>query len=85
MAIDLWSGTGGFLVALLALGVRVFALSVEHDPELRRALAMVFPNLIHMDKVEDVRGDMFKGILTRRPIAAIIVGWGQSMPRQLSP
>ena len=76
LAIDLWSGTGGLLIALLALGVRVFALSVEQDPALREALAMIFPNLIHMEKVEDVAGDLFKGILTRRPFAAIVVGGG---------
>ena len=45
LVIDLWSGLGGTLIALLALGIRCIALSAEMDVNLHRALASAFPNL----------------------------------------
>ena len=66
LVVDLWSGTGGLLVACLALGLRVIAVSIEQDLHLRQATAKVFPNLIHMDKVEDMKGQLLLEVIEKR-------------------
>ena len=42
LVIDLWSGLGGFLVALLALGFRCIALAAEEDEALSKAVQSCF-------------------------------------------
>ena len=80
---DLWSGIAGLLVALLALGIRFVALSVEMDRRLAEATATNLPNIVHTDRVQDVDGSVFKQVLARRRFSAVLVGWGPTMPRKL--
>ena len=64
------------LCVLLALGLRVFAVSVEQDPEAAERAAHSFPNLVTMQYVEDFRGYMLRDILRRRTVEGVIVGGG---------
>jgi len=46
------------------------------DSDLRRAVDESFGGVVHMEKVEDVKGSLFEKILARRDFKAIIVGGG---------
>ena len=52
------------------------ALSVEIDSRLAEATATNLPNIVHAKKVEEVNGGIFKQVLARRKISAILVGGG---------
>jgi len=41
-----------------------------------RCAAQAMPNLVHMDRVEDVRVDHFRGLLQRRHPRGILIGGG---------
>ena len=76
LVIDLWAGVGGLCVALLAMGVHFYALSAESDPEAVQCAAQAMPNIVHVDTVEQVQADMFRGLLQRRQPRGILVGGG---------
>ena len=74
--IDLWSGMGGLLVGLVSLGVRCICLSVEAAGHLREAQGHAFAGLVHLARVEDVKGAMLDAVLAKRQVAAILIGGG---------
>ena len=76
VVVDLWAGMGGLLVGLLAMGVRCVCLSVEQDRHLREAQAGAFSGLVHLAKVEEVKGTMLDAVLARRHVKAILIGGG---------
>ena len=76
LVIDLWSGTAGLIVALLAMGFRIVVLAVEMDEVLAKAVGRVFPNVVQMAKVEDVKGALFEKVLSRRSFDGIVIGGG---------
>ena len=76
LVIDLWSGIGGLLVALLALGVRCIALSAEQSDTLRSSVHQHFPHVVHVKSVEELRGEMLRPVLSRRAFSAIFIGGG---------
>ena len=76
LVVDLWSGCGGLLYALLSLGVRCIALAVEHEPNAVACCKAAFPNVVHCSDVAQVKQHMFRGVIERRNIAGIIVGGG---------
>ena len=76
VTIDCWSGTGGLLVGLLAMGIRTVAVCIEQDAELRQAKAKILANSIQLAQVEEFRGEMVTDIVARRTVAAIILGGG---------
>ena len=76
LVLDLWSGLGGLVVGLLALGMRCLVVSAEADPELRRVQAKAFSGAIHVARVEDIRADMLRSVLSRRDFAGILLGGG---------
>ena len=76
LVIDLWSGFGGLIFALLSLGVRCIALLAEFESEARAVAEHNFPHAIHVDYVEDVCSHMVKAVIGRREFAGIIVGGG---------
>ena len=76
LVIDLWSGIGGLLVALLALGVRCIALSAEQCDDLRSSVHAHFPHVVHVKSVEELRGEMLRPVLRRRAFSAILIGGG---------
>ena len=83
LVVDLWSGIAGLLVALLALGIRFVALSVEMDKGLAEATAANLPNVVHADKVQDVDGAVFKQVLARRRFSAVLVGMGAHLAKRI--
>ena len=76
LVLDLWSGIGGLLVGLLALGIRCIAVSAEQETMLHAAAGTNFPNLVMVNSVEELRGSDFRAVLGRRHFTAIIVGGG---------
>ena len=79
LVVDLWAGVGGLCVALLAMGVHFYALSAESDEDAVRSAEQAMPNLVHLDRVEDVRADHFRGLLQRRHPRGILIGGGRLM------
>ena len=77
LVIDLWSGIGGLLIALLALGVRCIAVSAESQSCLLPAVQKHFPHVVHANSVEALRGVDFLPVLRRRQFSAILVGGGR--------
>ena len=76
LVIDLWSGYGGLPIALLTMGCSFYCLSAEMDPVAREASAATMPNIVHVDKVDQVRGPMLSSILSRRKPRCIVIGGG---------
>ena len=76
LVIDLWSGLGGLLVSVLALGIRCIALSAEMDTTLHMALASAFPNLVMISRVEDITASQFSAVIKRRSFSSILIGGG---------
>ena len=74
LVVDLWSGIGGLLVALLALGVRCIALAAEQQENLQATVKMHFPHVVHATSVEDLKAEIFLPVLHRRKFSAIIIG-----------
>ena len=48
------------------MGVHFYALSAESDEDAVRCAEQAMPNIVHLDRVEDVRADHFRGLLQRR-------------------
>ena len=78
LVVDLWSGCGGLIFALLSLGVRFIALCAERDECASACSRAVFPNCVQTTRVEDVTVDLFDNVAARRNFAGIIVGGGPS-------
>ncbi|OLP77008.1 hypothetical protein AK812_SmicGene42982 [Symbiodinium microadriaticum] len=72
--VDLWSGIGSTILACLALGLRIFAVSVEQDPVAAERAAHSFPNVVSMQYVEEFKGCMLREILRKRSVEGVIVG-----------
>ena len=74
--VDLWSGIGGLLTALMALGLRCVAVAAEQDHTLRLATHTHFPNLVSVSSVEELTGKDFREVLQRRSFTAVVIGGG---------
>ena len=66
LVVDLWSGCGGLIFALLSLGVRFIALCAERDECASACSRTAFPNFVHTTRVEDVTADLFDNVAARR-------------------
>ena len=55
VVVNLWSGFGSALYALLAAGNRVIALTTEHSDDGTEALLCAFPVAVHLRRVEDIQ------------------------------
>ena len=76
LLIDLWSGFSGAALALLSLGVRIYVLAAESNPEAVALAEASIDQIVHVEMVESVNADMVKKILERRTIECIMVGGG---------
>ena len=76
LVIDMWSGIGGLLVALLSLGLRCIVISAEQEDSLHAALTTCFLNVVVVQKVEHLQGHLFEEVLRRRNFQAILMGGG---------
>ena len=74
VVINLWSGFGCALYALLAASNRVIALTTEHSDDGTETLLSAFPAAVHLKRVEDVHAEMLQPLLRRRSVSVILVG-----------
>ena len=74
VVINLWSGFGCTLYALLAAGNRVIALTTEHSDDGTEALLCAFPAAVHLKRVEDVHAEMLQPLLRQLSASVILVG-----------
>ena len=76
LVVDLWSGFGGALMAMLSLGIRVIAVALETNKDCTKVAAKNLQNIIHAGNVEQFNVDCLLPILEKRNISAIFIGGG---------
>ena len=74
VVINLWSGFGCALYALLAAGNRVIPLTTEQTFRRWDALSCEFPAAVHLKPVEDVHAEMLQPWLRQRSVSVILEG-----------
>ena len=70
VVLDLWAGFSGALIALLSLGLRVVAVAAETNQQAVAVARANFPNLVEVEFVEEVRGEILRPLLARRSVEA---------------
>ena len=76
LVIDLWAGVSGLCMMLLQLGVHFYAVAAEFDAEAVSVSRSNMPNIVHVDRVEDLSAKLFVPFLRRRQCRGIILGGG---------
>ena len=76
LVLDLWSGIGGLLVALLSMGVHFYAVAAEMDEEAAHCAQAVMPQVVPVRRVEDLRAVDFIPMLVRRSFRGALLGGG---------
>ena len=76
LCIDLWSGIGGAVMALLALGVRAIAVALEVDKFCIEISKKNLQNLVHAGDVEKFDVEHLLPMLMKRTISCILIGGG---------
>ena len=76
LVIDMFSGSGGLLVALATLGIRCIAICIEKDDEAAQAVEIAFPDAIHMVSAEEFDPNMVIPVLVKRKFQGILVAGG---------
>ena len=75
LLVDLWSGFGGSILALLALGMQVIAVAAENT-EVREVCHRNTPNVVHVADVGHIRGKDLLAVIRRRKFAVVLIGGG---------
>ena len=75
LLVDLWSGFGGSILALLALGMQVIAVAAE-NAEVREVCHRNTPNVVHVADVGHIRGRDLVPVIKRRKFAVVLIGGG---------
>ena len=76
LVVELWAGIGGLVLACLALGVRVYVLSVEVADVPKRIVARSFPSAVQLDDTKDLDAGMLIPFLKKRCPSMILIGGG---------
>ena len=76
LLIDLWSGYSGAAIALLAMGVKIYVLAAESNPDVVKMADAAIDQMVHVGAVELINAQMVRGIMERRAIHCILVGGG---------
>ena len=76
LLIDLWSGFSGASIAMLSLGVKVYVLAAEINPDVAKMAEASLDQIVHVPAVELINARMIEGIMKKRSIQAIVVGGG---------
>ena len=76
LLIDLWSGFSGASIAMLSLGIKLYVLAAESNPDVVKMAEASIDQIVHVPAVELVNAKMIEGIMKRRTIQAIVVGGG---------
>ena len=72
--LDLWSGIGGLLIALLSMGVHFYAVTAEMDEEATHCTTTVMLHVVSVPKVEELRAVDFVPMLRRRHFRGVLMG-----------
>ena len=73
LLIDLWSGFSGASIAMLSLGIKLYVLAAESNPDVVKMAEASIDQIVHVPAVELVNAKMIEGIMKRRTIQAIVV------------
>ena len=76
LTIDLWSGVAGAVMATLALGVHLVAVTLEVDKDAEKVAPKHLLGPAHGEYVEDFKGEFIVQALERPNISVRIVGRG---------
>ena len=76
LVVDLWSGFGGTVLALLSMGAQVIAVSAECDPEVGAIAHLSMPNTVQVDDVSKIGGVDLLAVIKRRAISVVLIGGG---------
>ena len=76
LVLDLWSGIGGLLIALLSMGVHFYAVTAEMDEDATHCTTTVMPHVVSVPKVEELRAVDFVPMLRRRHFRGVLMGGG---------
>lgn len=76
LVLDLWAGVSGLCMALLSMGCTFWALAAEPDQEAQAVAAANFPNVVHVQKVEDINEEMLLPFFQKRQVRGVILGGG---------
>ena len=76
LLIDLWSGFSGASIAMLSLGVKIYVLAAESNPDVAKMAEASLDQIVHVPAVELIDARMIEGIMKKRSIQAIVVGGG---------
>ena len=74
LLIDLWSGFSGASIAMLSLGVKIYVLAAESNPDVAKMAEASLDQIVHVPAVELIDARMIEGIMKKRSIQAIVVG-----------
>ena len=66
VVVDLWDGISTTLLTLMMLGVRVIAVAAEKDQDVTDVASSCFPNVVHVDTVEEIQAADLQPLLQRR-------------------
>ena len=73
LLIDLWSGFSGASIAMLSLGVKVYVLAAEINPDVAKMAEASLDQIVHVPAVELINARMIEGIMKKRSIQAVVV------------
>ena len=76
LLIDIWSGFSGASIAMLSLGVKIYVLAAEINPDVTKMAAASLDQAVHVPAEELINARMVEGIMKKRSIQAIVVGGG---------
>ena len=76
LVVELWSGLSGLALALLSLGMNFIALAAEIDTDAVQCVKKCMPNIVHVDRVEDINIAMFQELLKSKDFRGVIIGGG---------
>ena len=76
LLIDLWSGFSGASIAMLSLGIKIYVLAAETNPDVAKMAEASLDQIVHVPAGELTNARMTEDIMKKRSIQAIVVGGG---------
>eukprot|EP00435_Cladocopium_sp_Y103_P071551 s117_g37.t2 len=76
LVLDCWAGVSGLCMALLQLGWNFYAVAAEIDQQAAAVASANMPNVVHVQRVEDLHAADFAPFLKRRTVRGILLGGG---------
>ena len=76
LLIEFWAGVSGLALALLSLGINFIGVSAEPSSDAVACSKKCMPNLVHVDRVEQLDPSMFRSLLNSKTFEGVILGGG---------